>query len=96
MPGRPTTYQPAAPIAEPGTETTTLLAEALSSGSVTLSHRHKIAADLQQRRLAALNRASRYEDDAPSYATDAAERTYDAHMSRLLKLPVRPIGGAEK
>ena len=87
LPGRPTRNHPAAPIAEPGTETTTLRADALSSGSVTLSHRHEIAADLRQRRLAALNRAALYNDEAAGYAADAAERTYDAHMSQLLRLP---------
>ena len=99
MPGRSTAQHPADPIAEPvttGSETTTPLAEALSSGSVTLDYRHEIAADLRQRRLAALNRAARYDDDAAGSAADGAERTYDAQMSQLLRLPVRPIGGAEK
>ena len=52
--------------------------------------------DLRQQRLAALDRAARYDDEAAGCAADAAERTYDAHMSQLLRLPVRPIGGAEK
>ena len=90
MTRRPTTHRPAAPVAAPGTETTSLLTEALATGSVTLSHRHEIAADLRERRLTALDRAARDHDDD---AGDAAERAYDVDMARLLMLRLLPAGG---
>lgn len=93
MTRQPTTSRAASPSTATVTESTSLLSDAVAAGSVTLSHRHEIATDLRTRRLTALERAARDQDED---AKDAAERGYDAAMQRLLMLPVRPICGVEK
>ena len=92
MTRRPTTHRPAAPIGAPGGKTTSLLTEALATGSVTLGHRREIAADLGDRRLAALDRAAR---DHDVDAGQAAERAYHADMTYLLMLRLRPADGLD-
>ena len=90
MTRRPTTYRPATPIGTPEVETKSLLTEALATGSVTLGHRREIAADLPDRRLAALDRAAR---DHDVVAGQAADRAYHADMAHLLMLRLRPADG---
>ena len=91
-----TTRHPAGPIAAAETRTTNWPTEALKTGSVTPSHRHKIATDLQKRQQAALNRAALDHDIDAREAADAAERAYDPSTARLLELALLPNSSAEK
>lgn len=90
MTRRPTTHRPPGAISAPQAQATILLTDALETGSISLRHRHEIATDLRERRVAAVARADRDHDED---AGDAAERAYDADIARLLMLQIRPAGG---